>query len=153
MAIASFIIHAYKCRAVLNAQNADVAQNTVGVTHLRFYEYVKTDIWHLVMLQTDTCVHGRQNTMICMSLFCRSQALTFCSRMLSWPSQNNEIQMRVLLVVRKYASVECIDHCFCLSLKNVLATHCTLTTTRTIFTTPRRNCYIWRIGVANGCSA
>ena len=35
VAIASLINNAYKRRAVLNAQDADVAQTTVGVTHLR----------------------------------------------------------------------------------------------------------------------
>ena len=43
VAIASLIIHAYKRRAVLNAQNADVAQTTVGVTYLRSMINMKND--------------------------------------------------------------------------------------------------------------
>ena len=42
MAIASLIIHAYKRRAVLNAQDAGIAQTNVGVTYLRYMKNVKT---------------------------------------------------------------------------------------------------------------
>ena len=42
VAIAVLIVNAYKRRAVLTAQNADVAPTIVGVPYLRFMKNVKT---------------------------------------------------------------------------------------------------------------
>ena len=51
-AIASLIMNAYKRRAVLNAQNVDVAHTTVGGTYLGSMEIVKTDTCPLYSPQT-----------------------------------------------------------------------------------------------------
>ena len=56
VAIAYVVIHAYKRRMVLNAQNADVARTTVGVTYLRSVENVKTDTCPLYGHHSHMCV-------------------------------------------------------------------------------------------------
>ena len=50
------IIDAYKHRSVLNAQDADVAPTSVGVTYFRFMKCVKT-INVLYMCTTNTFAH------------------------------------------------------------------------------------------------
>ena len=75
MAIASLTINAYKRRSVLTAQNADVAQTTVGVTYLRSMKNVKTETRALYVYHRLICA-WQQNLILCMSLFCRGQTLT-----------------------------------------------------------------------------
>ena len=79
MAIASLIINAYKRRSVLIAQAADVAQTTVGVPYLRSVKDEKTDTCPLYVHHRHICAKPK-HTIICMSLFCRSQTLTFLER-------------------------------------------------------------------------
>ena len=63
VAKAATIINAYKRRAVLNAQNADVAPTTVDVAYLRFMK-IQTKTTHvLYTLTTDTFVHCRNNSL------------------------------------------------------------------------------------------
>ena len=61
VAVASFIIHAYKRRSVLTAQNADAAQTTVGVTYLRSMENVQTKTCALCVHHSQICAWQQQH--------------------------------------------------------------------------------------------
>ena len=105
VAMASLIIHAYKRRS---AQNADAAQTTVGVTHVRSIKNEKIDTYPLYAHHRHICAWPK-NMIICMSLFCRSQTLTFmeCD---PGPHKTMKYRIRVFVDVRKYASGACINH-------------------------------------------
>ena len=90
VAIASLIIHAYKRRSVLTAQNSDVAPTIVGVTYLRSMKNVDTDTCTLYAHHKQICT-WQQHLIIHKPLFCQSQTLNF-GGVRSWPSQNIEVQ-------------------------------------------------------------
>ena len=121
VAIAVLIINPYNRRAVLTAQNADVAPTIVGVTYSRFMKNVKTDACALY-------AHHRpwqQNLISHKSLFCRGHTLNFveCD-----PGQHKTTK------VQSMRFVCCAQMCFwllhkrlvCFSLKTLFP-HCTLT--------------------------
>ena len=56
-----FIMNANKRRSVLTAQNADVAQTSMGVTYLRFMKCVNIGS-ELYMFTTDTFEHGQETS-------------------------------------------------------------------------------------------
>ena len=76
VAIAVLVINAYKRRAVLTAQNADVAPTTVDVTYLRFMKSVNTDPCALYTHHRQICA-WQKNLIIHRSLFWRGQTLNF----------------------------------------------------------------------------
>jgi len=68
VAIAVSIINAYKRRAVLTAQNADVAPTTVGVAYVRFMKNTKNDTCALYIHHRHICAL-QKNIIIHKSLF------------------------------------------------------------------------------------
>ncbi len=137
VAMARLIVSVYKRRAVLNAQNADVAPTIVGVAYLRFMKNTTNDTCALYTHHRHICAL-QQNLIIHKSLFCQSQTLNFveCD-----PGHHKTTKYRiwVFIVVRKCDSGDGINVCSAfLKKKQLTFTHCTLTVTRTTFTTPRR---------------
>ena len=60
VAIASLIINAYKRPSVLTAQNADVAQTTMGKTNVRFMTNMKIQTH---VLTTNKSAHGNMTSL------------------------------------------------------------------------------------------
>ena len=102
VAIASLIIHAYERRSVLFAQNADVAQTTVGVAYSRFMKHVETDTCVLYPHHRHICAL-QENLIIHTPLFCQSQTLNLveCD---PGPHTTTKCSILVLFVVRKGVS-------------------------------------------------
>jgi hypothetical protein len=73
VAIAVSIINAYKRRAVLTAQNADVAPTIVGVAYLRFMKNQKKKQHMCFIHSPQTHLRMQQNLAIHKSLFCLGQ--------------------------------------------------------------------------------
>ena len=106
VAIASFIINAYKRRSVLNAQNADVAPTTVGVAHLRFIKMWKpTHVLYIFTTRTFAHVKTTHDSQVIVL----SRPNSECCGKQSGPHKITKYNIWVLFVVRKCVSGEGIN--------------------------------------------
>ena len=124
---------------VLTAQNADVAQTTVGVTYLRSMTNVKTDTCPLYVHHRHTCAWPTKKQLFACHCSVETKGLLLWNAVLAFTKQWHA-ESEFLLVVPKAASGARRNYFSVFHYKQILFTPCTLTLTRTIFTTPRRTC-------------